>query len=446
MNAGPRLDRLPICRFHYRLLAIVGSGLFLDAVDIYIQGPLLAFFLATGWSDIRHNADFLSATFIGLLCGALASGYLSDRFGRRRLYQLNLLLFACSSVVAAFSPSPTMLIACRVVIGLGLGGEVVVSYGTLTEFMPPTRRAIWQGKLALISNLGIPASALLCYILLPRVGWRPVFAVIGIFAFIAWIFRQSMPESPRWYETVNRDSDAEAVLRAIEAEVERDTGAPLPPPLKIESRPAARPAQRMSMFFRAGLRRRMLLAMLLMVCANVTVYAFTAWLPTILLQKHIPVNRMLMMTWIIQIGAIPGALLGPWISERAGRKLGIIGLSIAAALSSLSFAFVATWGALIAAGLVTSLLTYSLCSIMFAVYIPELFPTALRMTGSSFANACGRMANIFAPQGIAWMIPHWGPSSVFSAMSALLVAQAVVVALFGEDTARRSLEEISRIT
>ena len=446
MNAGARLDRLPVCRFHYRILALIGSGLFLDAVDIYVQGPLLAYFLATGWSDIKQNANFLSATFVGLLCGALISGRLSDRFGRRRLYQANLILFGVSSILAAFAPSPALLIACRVVIGLGLGGEVIVSYGTLTEFVPPAKRAVWQGKLALISNLGIPASALLCATLLPTFGWRPVFGLVGLFALLVWIFRQSMPESPRWYETVNRTEEAERTLQDIEAEVERYTGSRLVAVMPRNIPPPQEKPPAIKILFQGTLRRRMLLAMLLMTCTNVVVYAFTGWLPTVLVEKTIPVSRMLTMTWLIQIGALPGALLGPWIAERAGRKLGISGISIAAIFSGLSFAFVDSTTLLIAAGFVTSLLSYSLVAIMFAVYIPELFPTALRMTGSSLANACGRTANIFAPQGIAWMIPHWGTSSIFIAISGLLFLQAAAITVFGENTGQRSLEEISSLT
>ena len=326
---------------------------------------------------------------------------------------------------------------------LGLGGEVIVSYGTLAEFVPPAKRAVWQGKLALISNLGIPASALLCATLLPHFGWRPVFGVIGILAVLVWIFRRSMPESPRWFETVNRSEDAERTLSEIESEVERYTGARLAPVSTASIRAPQIKQPSVKILFQGALRRRMFLAMFLMVCTTVTVYAFTAWLPTVLLKKTIPVDRMLTMTWLIQMGALPGAFLGPWIAERADRRRGIAGISIAAALSGLSFAFVQGTYALIVAGFITSLLSYSLVAIMFAVYIPELFPTALRMTGSSFANACGRTANIIAPQGAAWMLAHWGPSSIFIAISGILLMQAIAVGIFGEDTGNRTLEEIS---
>ena len=79
VNAGARLDRLPISRFHYRMLGLIGSGLFLDSLDLYIQGPILAFLLSTKFSDINGNAQFLSATFLGLIVGTLISGSCGDR-------------------------------------------------------------------------------------------------------------------------------------------------------------------------------------------------------------------------------------------------------------------------------------------------------------------------------------------------------------------------------
>jgi len=74
-------------------LGLIGSGLFLDSLDLYIQGPVLAYLLSINFSDIHGNAQFLSATFFGLIVGTLVSGPCSDRFGRRLMYQLNLLLF-----------------------------------------------------------------------------------------------------------------------------------------------------------------------------------------------------------------------------------------------------------------------------------------------------------------------------------------------------------------
>ncbi len=128
VNAGARLDRLPICSFHWRILALIGAGMFLDAFDIYLAGGVLGAVLKEGWSTLDLNAAFVSSTFLGMTIGAWLSGILGDRFGRRFSYQVNLAMFGLASIAAAFAPSMYVLIGLRFIIGIGLGAEIVVGY------------------------------------------------------------------------------------------------------------------------------------------------------------------------------------------------------------------------------------------------------------------------------------------------------------------------------
>src|ERR1700761_5210199 len=128
VNAGARLDRLPICSFHWRILALIGAGMFLDAFDIYLAGGVLGAVLKQGWSTLELNAAFVSATFVGMTLGAWSAGILGDRFGRRFSYQVNLAIFGLASLAAAVAPTMTALIGARFFIGIGLGAEIVVGY------------------------------------------------------------------------------------------------------------------------------------------------------------------------------------------------------------------------------------------------------------------------------------------------------------------------------
>jgi putative MFS transporter len=132
--------------------------MFLDAFDIYLAGGVLGAVLKEGWSTLQLNATFVSSTFIGMTLGAWFSGILGDRFGRRFTYQVNLAIFGLASIAAAFAPSMTVLIACRFIIGIGLGAEIVVGYATLTEFVPASSRGRWIGLLAVITNFSLFAS------------------------------------------------------------------------------------------------------------------------------------------------------------------------------------------------------------------------------------------------------------------------------------------------
>jgi MFS transporter, putative metabolite:H+ symporter len=93
VNTGARLDRLPPSRFHYRILGLIGGGMFLDGFEIYLQGGVLAALIGLGYSTPAMNANFISATFAGMVIGAWLAGIAGDRYGRRFSYQFNLLVF-----------------------------------------------------------------------------------------------------------------------------------------------------------------------------------------------------------------------------------------------------------------------------------------------------------------------------------------------------------------
>src|ERR1700710_2175165 len=228
VNAGARLDRLPISSFHYRIFWLVGAGMFFDGYDLYIAGGVLASTVQTKFSTVPQNLQFISLTFVGMTLGALITGFLGDRFGRRFTYQINLLIFGLASLAAAFAQDMNQLIVCRFVQGLGLGAEIVVGYSTLTEFVPPKTRGRWLPMMAFLLVTGVPAAALLGYLIIPAFGWRPMFVIAGIGSLVVWYLRKNLPESPRWLESQGRTQEAEALMQAIETE--SSGGAALPPP------------------------------------------------------------------------------------------------------------------------------------------------------------------------------------------------------------------------
>ena len=91
VNAGARLDRLPISSFHYRIFWLVGAGMFFDGYDLYIAGGVLASAVQTKFSTVPQNLQFISLTFVGMTLGALITGFVGDKMGRRFTYQINLL-------------------------------------------------------------------------------------------------------------------------------------------------------------------------------------------------------------------------------------------------------------------------------------------------------------------------------------------------------------------
>ncbi len=228
---------------------------------------------------------------------------------------MNLLLFGLATFLAAFAPSFSMLLPCRFVGGLGMGGEVMTCYVCLAEFVPAAQRGRWQGLLAFISSLGVPLSAFVSWAIIPRFGWRAVFLVVGGLALIAWIYQRNIPESPRWYEDQNRHAEADAAMRKIEEKVQQATGLQWQHPT-MEAIPSRSKPASWRMLFRGRMLRRTILAMTIMVCINMVIYSVTGWVPTILVQRGFLISGVLRTTSFMQLGALPGSLIGAWIIDR----------------------------------------------------------------------------------------------------------------------------------
>lgn len=215
LTTGERLDRVAFGRFHRRLLALIAAGLFVDVYDQAMGGGVIAALLKAGWSDLRLNGVFLSSTFLGLMVGAWAAGPVSDRYGRRMAYQINLLFFGLGSLAAAFAPSMSWLIALRFVMSIGLGAEIVVGGGMMVEFAPTLSRGRIVAMLGLCSAFGAIAANLGNYLITPNFGWQWMFVIGGVGALLVWLARKAMPKSPRWLEAQGRYAEAEAVIRDL---------------------------------------------------------------------------------------------------------------------------------------------------------------------------------------------------------------------------------------
>lgn len=438
ITAAQRLDRLPICRFHSRILLLIGAGMFLDNFDATLQGGVLGALNASHWSTLGSNAQFISATFLGMLIGSFLAGVLGDRHGRRFAYQINLLIIGVTSLAAAAAPSMRWLIGFRLIMGLGLGAELVIGYSTLTEFVPPKLRGRWIGYLAVITNIAVAASAAASYFLIPTLGWRVLFGIAGIGALIVWHARKNMPESPRWLESVGRYDEADRVMAGIETEVAE----PLPPFTPARSWDYSPRSVKLRVLFSRPVIMRTSLGSLTTVTANVVLYGFLSWLPTFLVIQRLGISASLRYTMIMSFGAPLGPLVASFIADRVGRRASLAITSVLAAALGGAYAMVSTIGAATAIGFFLFLAMYLLAALGLASYVPELFPTAYRLRGAGVCMTAGRAAGVVVPYFTAWAYPRGGVALILEAFCGLLLFQALVILLFGIPTENRSLEEL----
>lgn len=439
---GARLDRLPTSKSHYRILWLIGLGMFLDGFDIYLAGGVLGALVKSGWSDVNLNASFISATFIGLLIGSLVAGFMGDHLGRKFAYQLNLLVFGLASLAAAMAPNMTFLIVSRGIMGIGLGAEIVIGYASLSEFVPAQTRGKWISLLSLITNMSVPVSALLGFAIIPNLGWRWMFGIAGIFALIVWFMRKKLPESPRWYASRGLIDEAEEIVSAMERDVENTRGIKLPPLDITETNSGGGQTGKFSDLFQKGLLTRTIVACFLLIAINTAIYSFVTWVPTIFLKAGINVSKSLGYTSVMMFGAPFGAFLGTFVLDKFGRKWTAVTLLLAAGSLGYIYALQRGMLAIIVVGFSLTAILYMLVTLGLAIYVPELFPTEVRFRGTGLAHATGRLATIFSPYGVAWIFTHYGPKSVFVGLAIILGAVALLVAALGVETRKKSLEEI----
>src|SRR5215469_10643365 len=269
VNAEARLDRLPISSLQRRIMWLIGAGMFFDGYDLYLLGPVLGATIATKFAVPAQAPFFVSATFIGMTIGALVTGFVGDRYGRRFTYQVNLAIFGLASLAGAFAPNMETLIALRFIMGAGLGAEIVVGYGTMTEFVPPQSRGRWLGMMAFIVVAGFPVTAICANFLIPAFGWRVMFVIVGVGALVVWYLRKALPESPRWLEAQGRTQEAEELMRTIEAEA--SGGAPLPPPAPAVP---AGPPPTLASLVTPSLLPRMVVGSIVLIVINTLIFGF----------------------------------------------------------------------------------------------------------------------------------------------------------------------------
>jgi MFS transporter, putative metabolite:H+ symporter len=438
--AARAIEEMPLGPAHRRIFWMLGWGMLVDAFDIFMQAGVLAAMVQVKFTDTSGVAHFISSTFLGLAVGSVASGVLADRWGRRSLYQFNLLLFGSCALLTSIVPSFGMVLVLRFLMSVGLGGELVTGYAMMSEMTPALQRGRWGVTLSLFVNMAQPLSALTGFVLLPVIGWRCMFVSGGVPAFIIWYLRRGLPESPRWLERRGRTAEAMATLGKLWAE---NTRGGVMPQL-TESQPTEPTELSRTSLFSADRIGRTAFCALLLTLSLSSQYGFLTWVPTLLVKSGASFVHSLGYAATMAIGAPIGMIMGLSIIDRIGRKpllvasallAGAVGLAYSQLLNSASHL-------LIAAGFMEVLLLQVCASTIFGAYLPELFPTDIRGTGVGFSIACGRLAAAASPYLVLTILDHANVESVFVILSLLLFLLAALVGFAGPETKGRTLEII----
>ena len=222
-----RLDRLPWSRFHLLVVIALGVTWILDGLEVTIVGslgPVLQDRRTLGLTA-QDVGSVASIYVVGAVAGALFFGWLTDRLGRKMIFNVTLGIYVLGVLLSAFAWDFWSFAAFRFITGLGIGGEYAAINSAIDELVPAKLRgridlmvngSYWGGAAAgaaasipLLSGAWVPLDW----------GWRLGFGIGGVLGISILFLRHWVPESPRWLMTHGRNDEAETIVGDIEREV-----------------------------------------------------------------------------------------------------------------------------------------------------------------------------------------------------------------------------------
>ncbi|MDH7498950.1 MAG: MFS transporter [candidate division NC10 bacterium] len=440
-----RLDRLPLSKFHWRLLWFSGLGWMFDAMDVGIVTFVLAS-LKESWSlSPQQVGNVASVGLFGMFLGAIFAGALSDRLGRKLAFQGGLFLFSLASGLCGLAWGYRPLLFFRFLVGLGLGGVLPVASTLVSELSPSRYRGRLLTLLESFWAYGWVLAALIAYFVIPRYGWRIAFFLGALPAIYVWVLRRAIPESPRFLLGRGRIQEAEEILTdwvrpsSQEERARKEIHNPLPnaPP------PMQRKVGFGELWSPPYLRRTLCLWMLWFFMVY-SYYGIFVWLPSLLVASGYTLIRSFRFVLIITLAQIPGYFSAALLVDRIGRKWVLTSYLFLCALAAYLFGRADSVGEILWWGSCMSFFNLGAWGVVYT-YTPELYPTRVRGTGSGWAAAFGRLGGILAPLVVGAMLKSWGRghTEIFGMFALMLILGALVVAILGEETKGKSLEEIA---
>ncbi|MGA6205733.1 MFS transporter [Nocardia testacea] len=459
-----RLDRLPWARWHWMIVVGLGSVWIIDGFEVTVVGSV-----ATRLSEPGSGLAISSAQVSGLAAamyvagacvGALVFGRLTDRYGRKKLFIVTLVVYLVATALTALSFSVWWFVLFRFLTGLGIGGEYAAINSAIDELIPSR----YRGRVDIVINgtywLGASGGALLSVaalnpqLLAPNIGWRLMFGMGVIFGLLVLVVRRQVPESPRWMFIHGRDRQAEELVDAVEEQVRRDTGADLSPAtetIEVRQRRSTGFGEIASVMFRKY-PRRSALGLALFIGQAFLYNAVTFNFAVILGESFdVPSERTGYFYAVMCLGSFFGPLLLGGYFDTVGRKPMIAGSYLGSGALLLLTALLLVRGDLTAVTLTacwTAVLFVASCGASSAyLTVSEIFPMETRAMAIAFFYALGTAAGGIAGPLVFAELTGDGDAGrtalAFTIGAVMMMLGGIVELFFGVSAEQRSLEELA---
>ncbi len=401
--------------YQWRVLICACLGWALDIMDGYLYAiilfPAMSELLATtenaiiGW----YGGIVLSIFMIGWALGGLIFGPIADRYGRARTMALTILIYATFTGLSGIAGSWGELAFYRFVTGLGIGGEWAAGAALIAESWPEKSRTKAAGIMQASGGIGFFLASLL-YLFIGPYGWRWVFALGVLPAVVAFYIRRSLDEPDRW----------------------------------VKSKSVKNPFPAL---FTGSVRKDVLVGTGLAVVATFGYQGALQWVPSwISAMLHAQgtksvIPQVSLITTVLNAGGIVGCLCFPFVADRWGRKTALAWYFLGALLSvPTTFLFIDDF---IPALIVSPIMGFFAAGVFtgFAIYFPELFPTAIRATAQGFCFNFARFFSAGAPFVAGALIAAHGSFAPAIATIGSIYVLGLAVLIFARETKGRALPD-----
>ena len=434
-----RLEALPLGRFHYKLLLVTGLGWLFDSMDTGLIAFILPV-LAKEWGLAPGQMGLIgSIGLIGMALGAVVSGTIADRIGRKKVFTITVLLYSIASAFCALSWNYQSLLVFRFLVGFGLGGELPVAATLVSEYAPSRVRGRFIVLLESFWGLGWIAAACIAYFFIPLYGWRMAFLIGALPALYVCLIRMHMPESVRYLLAHGRVGEA----RKIVVSLERQLHVPVAPfASEQETVPGVATAP-LRELWRKPFASRTIMLWLVWFGINFSYYGIFMWLPSLVFQQGFTVVKTFEYVLIMTLAQLPGYYCAAWLVDKIGRKYTLSAFLLFSGVASYFFGHASTAAALMMWGSVMSFFNLGAWGVLYT-YTPEQYPTAIRALGSGWAAGFGRFGGMAAPMMVGALLARsFGFASVFYMFALVFAAVAVIVMSLGVESKQKDLESIS---
>ena len=437
-----RLEKMPVGSFHYKLLMVTGLGWLFDSMDTGLISFVLPV-LSKEWGLTPDQMGWIgSIGLVGMALGAVVSGTVADRIGRKKVFTITVLLYAIATGMCALAWSYEALLFFRFLVGFGLGGELPVAATLMSEYAPTKLRGRFIVLLESFWGIGWLVAACIAYFLIPEFGWKMAFLIGSLPALYVFIIRLHMPESVRYLIAKKRISEAKDIILDLEKKLHVDSQPFDNELLPAEAGTAENEQAGPGALWSGKYIRRTIMLWLAWFGIVFSYYGIFMWLPSIVFQQGFAVVKTFEYVLIMTLAQLPGYYCAAWLVDVIGRKYTLSIFLLMSGVASYFFGNAGSSETLLLWGATMSFFNLGAWGVIYT-YTPELYPTSMRALGSGWAAGFGRIGGMIAPALVGIMIGNQlGIDKVFMMFAAVFIIVSVVVLGMGVETRQKQLEDI----